>query len=79
MYHTGCRIRLNDSFELSIQTSPETAGHSFAETALISNKKSTVVYGPCGYGDVKCHDTPDDLFKEIEWLLTQDISESDCE
>jgi hypothetical protein len=72
-YATGCRIRLNDSFELSIQTDPSTAGDSFAETALISTETGSVAYGPGGYGDVKRHDAPDDLFEEIEWLLTQDL------
>ena len=76
-YETGCRIKLNEPFELSIQTDPVIAGPSFAETALISANTHKVVYGTCGYGDVKRHDTPDELFKEIEWLLTQNLTEID--
>lgn len=71
---TGCQISLNDGYKLSIQTDPSIAGDSFAETALLSTKKG-LVYGPCGYDDVKRFDTPEELYKEIEWLLTQNISE----
>jgi len=74
---TGCRINLTEPFELSIQTDPAITGSAFAETALISTKTRKVCYGPCGYGDVKTHDTPEELFKEIEWLLTQHLTEID--
>lgn len=68
---TGCQIKLASPYVLSIQTNPMVADVSFAETAITDGK--SVVYGMWGYGDVKRFETPDDLFREIEWLLTQEI------
>lgn len=66
LVQTGCKINLRNDFELSIQTSHEIAGISFAETAL--SYKNRIVYDICGYGDVKRHETPLDLFEEIKYL-----------
>ena len=70
MTHHGCRIQLGEDIELSIQTHPDIAMNSFAETALIYKKKyinnininneDTIL----SEGVVR-HKTPDALFEYI--------------
>lgn len=71
LYDHGCRIDLTDDLKMSIQTHPMIAGPAFAETAIQSMEKKTVVYGKFGYNDVIRHDTPEDLFNHIQEVLKE--------
>jgi hypothetical protein len=71
LYEHGCRIDLTDDLKMSIQTHPMIAGPAFAETAIQSMERKTVVYGHFGYNDVIRHDTPEDLFNHIQEVLNE--------
>jgi hypothetical protein len=71
LYEHGCRIDLTDDLKMSIQTHPNIAGLAFAETAIQSMERKTVVYGHFGYNDVIRHDTPEDLFHHIQEVLNE--------
>lgn len=65
-YNHGCRVQLNDTFSISIQTHPDVAGPCFAETALQNTETKRIVDdGTFGYYDVQRWCTPDDLFEHI--------------
>lgn len=69
-YEHGCRVKINDVYQLSVQTHPDIAGPCFAETALQNvETKKIVCDGTYGYCDVERWDTPDDLFDHIRKLL----------
>ena len=72
---TGVPLVLGETYQLSIQTHPDIAGHAFAETAITRKDKGGVVYiSKYGYyGDVIRHDEMDDLFEHISLLMR------DCE
>lgn len=69
LYDHGCRIDLTDDLKMSIQTHPMIAGPAFAETAIQSMERKSVVYGYFGYNDVIRHDTPEELFNHIQEVL----------
>lgn len=71
MYEHGCCIDLTDDLKMSIQTHPMIAGPAFAETAIQSMQRKSVVYGHFGYNDVIRHDTPQDLFSHIQGVLIE--------
>ena len=71
-YEHGCRIVLNDTFKLSIQTHPDVVGTSFAETALQNMVDMKICYdGTLGYYDVRHWNTPQHLFEHIKTVLQQ--------
>lgn len=70
-YEHGCRVFLTDDLKMSIQTHPMIAGPAFAETAIQSMERKTVVYGHFGYNDVIRHDTPEDLFSHIQEVVNE--------
>lgn len=66
----GCRVTLDDTYKLSIQTHPDVTGCSFAETALQNMVIRKMVYdGTHGYYDIKRWNTPDELFEHILELV----------
>lgn len=70
-YDHGCRIKLNEKYTLSIQTHPDVAGSSFAETALQDSKKRKIIDdGTFDYYDVIRWHTPEKLFEHIKELRT---------
>jgi len=82
LYQHGCRIRLDDTYTLSIQTHPMIAGKSFAETALRNMvTKEIVEDGTHDYYDIKRFHDPSDLFDHILSLnpmKTEGESKSDA-
>ena len=65
-YEHGCRIKLDDTYTLSIQTHPMIAGKSFAETALRNMVTGKIVEdGTHDYDDIKRFWNPSDLFDHI--------------
>ena len=71
LFHNhGCRVILNDTYSISIQTHPDVAGCSFAETALQNMKTKQLVNG-----DVDRFNTPQELFDYI----TDMVSKYGCE
>jgi hypothetical protein len=69
-YNHGCRIDVNDTYKLSIQTHTDIVGPSFAETALQDVKKGQIVYnGIYGYIDVIRWDSPQELFDHIDTIM----------
>ena len=69
MRRTGILLKLNTKLQLSIQTDPNTAGDSFAETALLYKK---VIYDTSlGYNDVKRFYTPEKLFEHLNYLFEE--------
>ena len=69
IYSSGVRLKIGQNTVLSIQTHPNIAGPSFAETAILHN--GNVVYPEkLGYeGDVIRHWKPEDLFTHISLVL----------
>jgi hypothetical protein len=66
----GCRIKLNDTYKLSIQTHPDIAGEAFAETALQNIKNHKICYdGTYSYIDVRRFDNPQQLFDHVIWIM----------
>lgn len=66
----GCRVKVNDTYQLSIQTHTDVVGSSFAETALQNTTTKKIVYdGTHGYYDVKRWAKPVQLFDHILELL----------
>ena len=64
LYSSGIYLKLNEDFELSIQTEPTVSGKAFCETALIA--ASGLTYdSSLGYHDVCRWDEPEDLFQHI--------------
>lgn len=69
-YEHGCRVKLNETYSLSIQTHTDVVGRSFAETALQNMETKRIVHdGTYGYDDVIRHDTPEKLFEHIDELF----------
>lgn len=69
-YEHGCRIQIDDTYQLSIQTHTDVVGESFAETALQNKVTQRIVEdGTFDYYDVKRFDTPQDLFDHIKEVL----------
>ena len=69
-YDHGCRVKLNEQYSLSIQTHPDIAGESFAETALQDMVNKKIVYsGKFSYHDVKHFKDPQELFDHITDLV----------
>lgn len=65
LFHNhGCRVQLNDTFSLSVQTHPDVAGPSFAETALQNNVTKKIVGG-----DVERFYSPQELFDYITEIV----------
>ena len=66
LYEHGCRVKLNDTYHMSVQTHPLVCGEYFAETALQNmTTKEVVSDGTHGYYDVKRFYNPKDLFDHI--------------
>lgn len=66
----GCRVKVNDVLDLSIQTHPDVTGTSFAETALMNTITNKMVDdGTHGYDDIRRWDTPDELFQHIKIVM----------
>lgn len=62
----GCRIMIDDTYSMSIQTHPMVTGDNFAETALTSMATKKVVQdGTHGYYDVMRFYDPSELFDHI--------------
>jgi hypothetical protein len=74
-YNHGCRIDINNTYALSIQTHPDISGTAFAETALQNMvTKEIVDDGTYGYYDVQRWCTPEQLFDHIRELTeTYDV------
>lgn len=72
LYNHGCRVKINDTYHISIQTHPDIAGNRFAETALQNLKTQQLVEdGTFGYTDVMRFPTPQDLFDHIKKCMEQ--------
>lgn len=70
LYDHGCRIKINDTYSISVQTHPDIAGNGFAETALQNMVSNKIVYdGTYGYDDVERFMTPEDLFEHLRSIL----------
>jgi hypothetical protein len=66
----GCRVKLNDTYSLSIQTHPMVVGSSFAETALQNMVIKKIVYnGTYDYYDAKRFEDPQELFDHLVELF----------
>lgn len=70
LFHHGCRIALNERYTLSIQTHPDIAGFSFAETAMLVDNK-VVMDGTFGYDDIKRFHTPEALMEHVRALVDE--------
>jgi len=69
MYSTGIRVKLNDTYSISIQTNPVIAGPAFCETMLINNISKKLEYNNnLGYSDVIRHMEQNDVFDHITEL-----------
>lgn len=69
-YDHGCRIKINDTYSISVQTHPDIAGYGFAETALQNMISKKIVYdGTYGYCDIERFNTPEDLFAHLRSIL----------
>jgi len=64
-YNHGCRIQLNDTFSLSVQTHPDVAGNCFVEVALQNVVTKQFV------GDEERFATPQQLFEHIQGLVSE--------
>lgn len=65
-HNHGCRINVDDTYSLSIQTHPMVTGESFAETGLTNVvTKAMVEDGTHGYHDVMRFLDPKELFDHI--------------
>lgn len=70
LYETGIRVKINDTYDVSIQTNPTVAGSAFCETALINNQIGDIEYNEkLGYDDVIKHPEQEDLFNHITFLI----------
>lgn len=66
LYYHGCRVDINDTYCLSIQTHIDVVGPSFVEVALQNVKTQKIVDdGTYGYFGVIRFDTPHKLFDHL--------------
>lgn len=72
LYEHGCRVDVDDTYKLSIQTHSDVVGSSFAETALQNMVTHNICYdGTHGYYDVRRWNTPEELFKHIKAVMAR--------